>query len=348
MLNSLMVRREFASTLSHYRPDRLAQTVFATTTFLKRHLDKFRHLHAQVEAKHRTAVQVMLDSQTETVRVKADYATLHEFYWGEARRLQMLLDAADHRRHDHLRGVMAEHDLEKRALQEEISELRSRVDSLFLTSRGRRGTRCLEVPRLMNFLNRKQTRINDNWGRLQSLFERFRDYAFIAVTAVDDPFAQSVPFTTLPEDDSDGETKDDRGDQGGHIQGGDNTINLTQPGSDCPLKKQSQHESVLKVPESPQLRPTGWKPTKDGSRSPSDRLMFSEAHVRDTMKNQPVIWDTLRPDVNGLMQAEISYQGAIAMLSEDIMVHNLFPPAALAAILTNRMFWNRLDESLWS
>ncbi|OWZ15096.1 hypothetical protein PHMEG_00011318 [Phytophthora megakarya] len=62
MLDSLMVRRELAYILSHYRPDRLAQKVVATTTFLKRLLDKFRHLHAQVEAKHRTHVQDMLDS----------------------------------------------------------------------------------------------------------------------------------------------------------------------------------------------------------------------------------------------------------------------------------------------
>ncbi|OWY98600.1 hypothetical protein PHMEG_00030599 [Phytophthora megakarya] len=68
------------------------------------------------------------------------------------------------------------------------------------------------------------------------------------------------------------------------------------------------------------------------------------------MKHEPVVWDTLRPDVNFLMQAGIGYQGAIAMLSEDIMVmvHNLFPPAALAAMLSSMMFWNRLDEALWS
>ncbi|OWZ14927.1 hypothetical protein PHMEG_00011523 [Phytophthora megakarya] len=63
------------------------------------------------------------------------------------------------------------------------------------------------------------------------------------------------------------------------------------------------------------------------------------------MKNEPVVWDTLRPDVILLMSAGIGYQGSIAMLSGDVMTHNLFPPSALADMLASVMLWNRLDES---
>ncbi|OWZ14543.1 hypothetical protein PHMEG_00011970, partial [Phytophthora megakarya] len=290
----------------------------------------------------------ILSSQSETTRVKADYATLHEFYWGEARRLQMLLDVTDHRRQDDLRGVISEHELEKRVLQVEFSELRSQVDSLLLTSQDRHRTCRLDVPRLVNFLNRNQTRVNDNWGRLHSFVMSSRS-TLIAVTAVDAPFAQTVPFTALPEGYSDGDTKDNSGVQGGdvwggHIQSGDNTIDLTQPYSassgppsrkTTPSKKQRRRESALRVRESPHLRSPGWKATNDGARSPTDMLMFSEAHVHDMMNNERVVWDTLRHD------------GAIAMLSEDFMVHNLFPPPALAVMLTSMMFCYRLDESLW-
>ncbi|OWY93267.1 hypothetical protein PHMEG_00037400, partial [Phytophthora megakarya] len=158
-------------------------------------------------------VQNMLDAQSETTRVRADYATLHEFYWGEARRLQEQLDAAHHRRQSDLRGVLADHELATRALREEVGELRSQVENLRLLGRTRSDSRRLNVPKLMNFLNRDQTRVNDNWKRLQNLLERFRDgvapekswSTLIAITAVDDPFAQGSPFATLAEDGSDEE-----------------------------------------------------------------------------------------------------------------------------------------------
>ncbi|OWY93923.1 hypothetical protein PHMEG_00036499 [Phytophthora megakarya] len=192
---------------------RLAQKVFASTTFLKRLLAKFRQLRTHVYSSNSTAVQNMLDAQDETTRVRADYATLHEFYWGEARRLQEQLDAAHHRRQSDLRGVLAEHELETRARREGVGELRSQVENLRLLGRTCSGSRRLNVPKLMNFLNRDQTRVNDNWKRLQNLLERFRDgvapekswSTLIAITAVDDPFAQGSPFATLAEDDSDKE-----------------------------------------------------------------------------------------------------------------------------------------------
>ncbi|OWY94749.1 hypothetical protein PHMEG_00035434, partial [Phytophthora megakarya] len=110
MLNSTLIRREFASILSHYNPE--VDPGYATAV----------------------AVQNMLDAQSETTRVRAGYATLHEFYWGEARPLQEQLDAAHHRRQSNLRGVLAEHELETRALREEVGELRSQVESASLGS----------------------------------------------------------------------------------------------------------------------------------------------------------------------------------------------------------------------
>ncbi|OWZ00152.1 LOW QUALITY PROTEIN: hypothetical protein PHMEG_00028726 [Phytophthora megakarya] len=68
ILNSTLIRREFASTLSHYNPDGLAQKVFASTSFLKRLLAKFRQLRAQVDPSNATAVQSMLDAQSERRR----------------------------------------------------------------------------------------------------------------------------------------------------------------------------------------------------------------------------------------------------------------------------------------
>ncbi|OWY97362.1 hypothetical protein PHMEG_00032125 [Phytophthora megakarya] len=76
--------------------------------------------------------------------------------------------------------------------------------------------------------------------------------------------------------------------------------------------------------------------------------MSQESDVREIMKNEPVVWDTLRPDVILLMRAGIGYQGSIALLSGDVMTYNLFPPSALADMLASMMFWNRLDESFWA
>ncbi|OWZ02324.1 hypothetical protein PHMEG_00026132, partial [Phytophthora megakarya] len=351
MLNSTLIRREFASILSHYSPDGLAQKVFTSTTFLKRLLAKFRQLRTQVNSSNSTAVQNMLDAQGETTREQ--------------------LDAAHHRRQSDLRGVLAEHELETRALREEVGELRSQVENLRLLGRTRSGSRRLNVPKLMNFLNRDQTRVNDNWKRLQDLLERFRDgvtpekswSTLIAITAVDDMFAQGSPFATLAEDDSDEEEKDQSSDQGDGTQGKvtqggkDNEVDLTHQDSGAsepssqnttPTKKKGSRGSSRKVPDQPQLRPSGWAPSADQARSPSNRLMFLKSDVREIMKNEPVVWDTLRPDVILLMRAGIGYQGSIAMLSGDVMTHNLFPPSALADMLASMMFWNRLDESFWT
>ncbi|OWY99983.1 hypothetical protein PHMEG_00028924 [Phytophthora megakarya] len=295
----------------------------------------------------------MLDAQGETTRVKADYATLHEFYWGEARHLLEQLDAAHHRRQSDLRGVLAEHELETRALCVEVGELRSQVESLRLMGRTRSGSRRLNVPKLMNFLNRDQTQVNDNWKRLQNLLERFRDdvapekswSTLIVITAVDDPFAQGSPFATLAEDDSDEEEKDQSGDQGNGTQG-KNTPRFRGPSSrkTTPTKEKGSRSSSRKIPDQPQLRPSGWAPSADQARSPSNHLMFLESDVWEIMKNEPVVWDTLRPDVILLMRAGIGYQGSISMLSGDVMTHNLFPPSALADMLASMMFGNRLDE----
>ncbi|OWZ05947.1 hypothetical protein PHMEG_00021873 [Phytophthora megakarya] len=359
MLNSTLIRREFASILSHYSPDGLAQKVFASTTFLKRLLAKFRQLRTQVDPSNDTAMQNMLAAQGETTR----------FYWGEARRLQERLDAAHHRRQSNLRGVLAEHELETRALREEVGELRSQVENLRLLGRTRSGSRRLNVPKLMNFLNRDQTRVNDNWKRLQNLLEHFRDgiapekswSTLIAITAMGDPFTQGSPFATLDEDDSDEEEKDQSGDPGDGIQGKaaqgrkDNEVDLTHQDSGSsepssrkttPTKKKGSRGSSRKVPDQPQLRPSGW--ATDQAHSPSNQLMFQESDVREIMQNEPAVWDTLRPDVILLMRAGIGYQGSIALLSGDVMTHNLFPPSALADMLASMMFWNRLDESFWT
>ncbi|OWZ12865.1 hypothetical protein PHMEG_00013901 [Phytophthora megakarya] len=351
--------------------DGLAQKAFASTTFLKRLLAKFRQLRTQVDPSNDTAVQNMLDIQGETTRVRADYTTLHEFYWSEARRLQEQLDAAHHRRQRDLCGVLAEHELETWAHREEVGELRSQVENLRLLGRTRSSSRRLNVPKLTNFLNRDQTWVNDNWRRLKNLLERFRDgiapekswSTLIAITAVDDPFAQGSPFATLAEDDSDEEEQDQSGDQGDSTQGKtaqggkDNEVDLTHQDSGAsepssrkttPTEKKRFRGSSRKVPDQPQLRPSGWAPSADQARSPSNQLMFQESDAREIMKNEPVAWDTLRPDVIMLMRAGIGYQGSIAMLSGDVMTHNLFPPSALADMLANMMFWNRLDESFWT
>ncbi|OWY99335.1 hypothetical protein PHMEG_00029671 [Phytophthora megakarya] len=223
----------------------------------------------------------------------------------------------------------------------------------------------------MNFLNHDQTRVNDNWKRLQNLLERFRDgvapekswSSLIAIRAVDDPFAQVSPFATLDTDDSDEEEKDQSGDQDDRAQGKnakvgrDNEVDLTHQDSGTsepssrkttPTKKQRSSGSSRKVPDQPQLRPSGWAPSADEAHSPSNQLIFLESDVREIMKNEAVVWDTLRPDVILLMRAGIGYQGSIAMLSGDVMTHNLFPPSALADMLASMTFWNRLDESFWT
>ncbi|OWZ06931.1 hypothetical protein PHMEG_00020743 [Phytophthora megakarya] len=329
MLNSTLIRREFASILSHYSPDGLAQKVFASTTFLKRLLAKFRQLRTQVDPSNDTAVQNMLDAQGETTRVRADYATLHEFYWGEARRLQEQLDAAHHRRQSDLRGGLAEHELETRALREEVGELCSQVENLTPGSR--------------------PFWVNDNWKRLQDLLERFRDgiapekswSTLIAITAVDDPFF----------DQGDGaQGKSAQGDKNNEVDLTHQDSGASEPSSrkTTPTKRKGSRGSSRKVPDQPQLRPSGWAPSADQARSPSNQLMFLESDVQEIMKNEPVVWDTLRPDVILLMRAGIGYQGSIAMLNGDVMTHNLFPPSELADMLASMMFWNRLDESFWT
>ncbi|OWZ01420.1 hypothetical protein PHMEG_00027194 [Phytophthora megakarya] len=330
MLDSTLICREFASILSHYSPDGLAQKLVASTTFLKRLLAKYCQLRAQVDPNANSAIQNRLDAQGETTR----------FYWGEARRLQEQLDAAHHSRQSDLRGVLAEHELGTRALREEVGELRSQVENLRLLGRTRSGSRPLNVPKLMNFLNHDQIRVNDNWSWS----------TLIAITAVDDPFAQ------------DEEEKDQSGDQGDGAQGKstpggkDNEVDLTHQDSGAsepssqkttPTRKWGSRGSSRKVPDQPQLRPSGWAPSADQVRSPSNQLMFLESGVHEIMKNEPVVWDTLRPDVILLKRTGIGYQGSIVMLSGDIMTHNLFHQLRLGSLHSEGVrpgYWSDLVD----
>ncbi|OWZ09719.1 hypothetical protein PHMEG_00017540, partial [Phytophthora megakarya] len=179
-------------------------------------------------------------------------------------------------------------------------------------------SRHLNVPKLMNFLNRDQNRVNDNWKRLQNLLECFRDgvapekswSTLIATTAVDDPFAQGSPFATLAEDDSDEEEKGQSGDQGDGTQG------KNIPGG-------KDNEVDLTHQDSGASEPSSWKTT------PTKKKGCAVLHARSLTNHSCALLDW-------------------AMLRGDVMTHNLFPPSALADMLASMMLWNRLDESFWA
>ncbi|OWZ17857.1 hypothetical protein PHMEG_0008143 [Phytophthora megakarya] len=143
------------------------------------------------------------------------------------------------------------------------------------------------------------------------------------------------PFATVAEDDSDEVEKGQRrrnpgpdcSVRQGHLTHQDSGASEPSSRKTTPTKEKGSLSSSRKVPDQPQLRPSGWAPSANQARSPSNQLIMS-------------LWCGM-PFVL-TMRTGIGYQGSIAMLSGDVMTHNLFPPSAFAAMLASMMVWNRM------
>ncbi|OWZ00151.1 hypothetical protein PHMEG_00028725 [Phytophthora megakarya] len=66
-----------------------------------------------------------------------------------------------------------------------------------------------------------------------------------------------------------------RGDKNNEIDLTHQDSGASEPSSrkTTPTKKKGSRGSSRKVPDQPQLRPSGWAPTADQARSPSNQLM---------------------------------------------------------------------------
>ncbi|KAG7375324.1 hypothetical protein PHYPSEUDO_001819 [Phytophthora pseudosyringae] len=147
----------------------------------------------------------------------------------------------------------------------------------------------MNVVKVMNFLNRRKTRVDGNWPRLKELLEFAKDnrapldgyVTQITVSALDDFGAQPGPYTSEKEGDTDEEEKDN-GDSGSGSGSKDAPLDFTQDSS---------------TPSTPPRTPTS-RNTKSTSH-PAKTIKLQQLQLRPNPYT-PCDQDTLDPVRNQL------------------------------------------------
>ncbi|EGZ27108.1 hypothetical protein PHYSODRAFT_320950 [Phytophthora sojae] len=199
MLKSLVLQREFASVLSVFRAERLAERTFNTIWFLKRLLNKFRQLKVAIESNGQTSAQHTLDLLDVNEGLRREWAVM-EVYWKEeveriiaskrdgesAFKQNFIRQQEDHR-----------HTLNARA--DKIAELKNQLqtsEALCEVLRREIREKTLGAWAFSDFLGREpQITVAGNWKRLQELFGHISDgttppsgwITKIHVVAIDQP-----------------------------------------------------------------------------------------------------------------------------------------------------------------
>ncbi|OWY97116.1 hypothetical protein PHMEG_00032437 [Phytophthora megakarya] len=159
-----------------------------------------------------------------------------------------------------------------------------------------------------------------------------------------------------PDDDGDGESKDDSFPQG-HPRG--SFLDLTRESETKPskggAKRKSSSKGAKKTREqmSPDVEiqeyPSAWiRESNDPCRPDGELLLRDVQAAREMLKPFPVVWSSLRLDVRALILYGINYEGALEWFGEDRSVHGCFHQGPLLEMLLRMMLWNELDDTLWT
>ncbi|POM74776.1 Hypothetical protein PHPALM_8210 [Phytophthora palmivora] len=221
-LKSISTKREMASLLRHYGAQDLARKAFGMTTLMKRLLDKYRTLETSTQRSSSQATRRALKDFEEVRQVRADYSLLQKYWHQEAELAKGYIISELEKHARDYKHEAQEHKRHERALQARIARLESDHDELqkvVYDLENRLKASALDPSRLMNFLQRHDTRVDGNWPRLKALLEKFRDHqdppeawkTQIFVNTLDDPTLRPEPYVFADEND-DSEEKQDPGD----------------------------------------------------------------------------------------------------------------------------------------
>ncbi|OWZ04692.1 hypothetical protein PHMEG_00023364 [Phytophthora megakarya] len=346
---SVEFQREVASILTEFTPDQLAQRVFGTVPVLRKVIAERRMLSCQLALADQTT-QDVAKGLVEIERLNKELVFVRDSLKKHIQKQDEDDEFHADRHRADLQKYLAEEQANVRGLQAQVSTLQSR-----LQAEGARQGACrrprLDVDQVMNFLN-ANSQLSLQWPRLRSLLEHCRDNTHIpsswrttiSIMAADNPSVSTSAYVPVPrsDDDGDGESKNDP--PQGHPRG--SFLNLTR-------------DSEMKPSSGGTKRKRSSKRTKKAREQispdvPADIQEYPSAWIRDVesaremLKPFPVIWSSLRLDVRALILYGVNYEGALEWLGEDRSVHGCFHQGPPLEMLLRMMFWNELDDTLWT
>ncbi|KAG6620351.1 uncharacterized protein IUM83_16395 [Phytophthora cinnamomi] len=381
ILGSVQTHRDLASLFMVYEPRNLAQRTFSMTTFMRRLLIKYRLMRDEVRTLGSSAVEQLLQVQKENEQLKTHFAQLNGQWEAICKNQQATADATAERCRYDFKRLMAEHETEKRALRDQVAKRDRQLRTAGLVADSLEA-RSLNVDRAMTFLNCHQTQVTGNWRRLEDQLKHHNAGTFppsewktlINVTSADGLFTNPGPYVSNSGGDTDTEEKGD----GGPESGGDGTgshvrhtvfLDLTgDPSSGDSLHEEPRPKKASrarKVPDFIQARPTRWDPTQQRARPAAQDYLVDEKATCASLAGLPVVWRTLRTDVQlvmpsgliyrvsmkmlaSVMRFGLTYRASMKLLESGNTAHALFMAHDLADMLARMMFWNKVDETDWT
>ncbi|EGZ20594.1 hypothetical protein PHYSODRAFT_259662 [Phytophthora sojae] len=278
LLDSVHMRRELASILSVYDPHDLALRAFSMTTFMRRLLIRYRTIRGEMQATGSSTIEKLLTAQKESSQFEAHVTRLQGQWRAVFNDLKGTKEATAARYRADFNKLMAEHEVEKQALRDRIAalEFKLKTSSTWVESLE---SQVFNVDRMMNFLNRNQTKVTGNWKRLEELLKHHRSgttpptewQTLISVTSADDAFTDPGPFEFRHDGDTDTEEKGDDGSESSEGSTGSRGKRVTivdvtgeaPPGKTSSSERRSsggkrRHKAVARVVN----RPIAWDPTR--------------------------------------------------------------------------------------
>ncbi|POM69282.1 Hypothetical protein PHPALM_14447 [Phytophthora palmivora] len=350
-LNSLSMRREMASILTHQVSTQSSGGVTIQDTALRSKYDNLcRDFGFLEKYREQEAAAVPTEMKTVKTNLESDFGSMPE----ERAALESRLN-------DRIQKLEGQLEDANRT----IGRLKQENQS------------ALDADRLMTFLNDHGNNIRGRWPRLRHLLRHFQKgttppaswRTWVTVEAVDKPFRMASPYPGPRRSDS--EASDDEGAPSGDTLEREEKSedrpppSGNSPASDAkgtPSKSESQSQSKsqsptkqprrgpvkLSHPTSQLMRLTSMK-SQDGdievqsrpsTHPESDkRALPHDGHLKNSTQDIAgrlpdfVAWSDLRKDVLLTMQMSFGYALSVEMMGEDKMAHHRFPEASLVDML---------------
>ncbi|GMF53848.1 unnamed protein product [Phytophthora fragariaefolia] len=179
MLKSLVLQREFASVLSIFRAERLAERTFNTASFLKRLLNKYRQLKLVTESTGQTSAQHTLDRLDVNEGLRREWAAMEVYRKEEVERITAAKQDGESVFKQNPIRQQEDHQHALNACADEIAELKDQPqtsEALCEVLRREIREKTLDAWVFSDFLDREpQVTVAGNWKRLQELFGHFAD-----------------------------------------------------------------------------------------------------------------------------------------------------------------------------
>ncbi|EGZ23670.1 hypothetical protein PHYSODRAFT_254961 [Phytophthora sojae] len=336
MLKSLVLQREFASVLSVFRAERLAERTFNTVSFLKRLLTKYRQLKLALESGGQTSALRTLDLLDVKEGLRREWAAM-EVYWKEkVERITAAKQDGESAFKENFIRQQEDHQHALNARADEIAELKDQLqtsEALCEVLRREIREKTLGASRLQ---------ATGNVSKSSSVILRTPqcvcgDYAAERKKATGgDSAPKLVPPLTKTVDLT-------GGDAGSGESKSKQSASKGKCASKGSRKKMSWNEFLKKL----QLRPSNYRPSPQLALPASSKLARSEDEARAALPG-PQVWRKLRHDLRYVMRNGFAYEDAKELVSGEHVVHPLIHHEPLVKMLVSIIRSDGLDAVPWT